>query len=316
MIYTVTLNPALDRELTVPEIRFNDVLRATVVRIDFGGKGFNVSRALHALGGESVALGFVGGGTGARIARGLAGLGIRTDFVEISDETRTNVSIVSERLPQHIKVNEAGPVISPEEGAALLSKVASLAQAGDWWVLSGSLPHGLPPTFYAEIIECVQRAGGRAVLDTSGEPLKRACEVRPYLVKPNAFEATELTGIPVTSPEDSQAAVAAIHALGVAHVYMSFGKAGALLSDGRACWVGAAPVITERNPIGAGDSAVAGVMWGLSHDLPLPEVLRWGIACGTAAASLPGTTMGDLALVSSFLDRVVVRRLEVGAGLD
>ncbi len=309
MIYTVTLNPALDRELTVPEIRFNDVLRATVVRNDSGGKGFNVSRALHALGTETVALGFVGGETGARIARGLAELGIATDFVAISGETRTNISIVSETATHHIKVNEAGPTITPEEQAALLEQIEKRACEDDWWVLSGSLPKGVAPEFYAQIIERVQRVGGRAMLDTSGAPLKHACAARPFIAKPNAFEATELTGIPVTSPEDAGAAVAAIHALGVENVYMSFGKAGALVSDGRTCWFGAAPVIKERNPIGAGDCAVAGLMWGLSRGLPLPEALRWGIASGTTAASLPGTGVGDLALVSSFFEQVVIRIL-------
>ncbi|MDX9954645.1 MAG: 1-phosphofructokinase [Anaerolineae bacterium] len=309
MIYTVTLNPALDRELTVPEIRFNDVLRATVVRNDSGGKGFNVSRALHALGTETVALGFIGGETGARIARGLAELGIATDFIGVGGETRTNISIVSETAAHHIKVNEAGPTITPEEQAAMLAQVEALAHEGDWWVLSGSLPKGIAPDFYAQIVERVQCAGARAMLDTSGAPLKHACAARPFIAKPNAFEATELTGIPVTSPEDAGAAVAAIHDLGVENVYMSFGKAGALISDGHTCWFGAAPTIKERNPIGAGDCAVAGLMWGLSRGLPLPEALRWGIASGTTAASLPGTGVGDLGLVSSFFEQVVIRTL-------
>jgi fructose-1-phosphate kinase PfkB-like protein len=111
VIYTVTLNPALDRELKVPEIVFGEVLRASAQQVDFGGKGFNVSRALRGLGAESVALGLVGGFAGKMIAAGLARLGIRTDFVEVAGETRTNVTVVDPG--RHIKVNEAGPEIAP-----------------------------------------------------------------------------------------------------------------------------------------------------------------------------------------------------------
>ena len=309
MIYTITLNPALDRELTVPEIHFDDVLRATALRIDYGGKGFNVSRALRKLGRKTVALGFVGGSAGHKISFGLTDLGIATDFVDINGETRTNISIVSERAARYIKVNESGPVITLAEQEELLAKVEDLARAEDWWVLSGSLPRGVPDTFYADIIERVQREGGKAVVDTSGASLARACEARPFLVKPNAFEAEELTGIPVTSPADAEAALAAIHQLGVARVFITFGKDGALLSDGRHRWLATSPAIEESNPIGAGDSAVAGLMWGLSSDLPLPEALCWGVACGAAAASLPGTAVGDYTLVSSLFENVDVTEL-------
>src|SRR4051794_19429177 len=123
MIYTVTLNPALDRELTVPALVFDDVLRASATRVDCGGKGFNVGRMLGALGAESVALGFAGGHTGSMLRDGLAALGIATDFVWVAGETRTNISIVTTRYDRHIKVNEPGPTISPNEQAELRAQV-------------------------------------------------------------------------------------------------------------------------------------------------------------------------------------------------
>ena len=311
MIYTVTLNPALDRELTVPTIQYDEVLRATEVRIDYGGKGFNVSRALRALGQSSVALGFLGGMTGHRFVDGLPCLGIEVDFVEIKDETRTNISIVTANRSRYLKVNEPGPEILPIEQAALLEKIKGLAKPGDWWVLSGNLPRGVPAAFYAQMIALVQAAGARVVLDTSGEPLKHGCEAGPYLVKPNADEATELTGIAVITPEGAREAVKAIVALGAQNVFMSFGKLGALLFDGECAWFAAAPRIEERNPIGAGDCAVAGLTWGLSQNLPASEALRWGVASGSAAASLAGTTVGDYALVSALVERVEVKPLWV-----
>jgi 1-phosphofructokinase family hexose kinase len=306
MIYTLTLNPALDRELTVPELAFDQVLQASTLRVDFGGKGFNVSRALAALGEESVAVGLVGGLTGQRIATGLAELGIRTDFVPISGETRTNVSIVSQSQTHHLKVNEAGPTIAPTEQAALLQKICGLAQKDDWWVLSGSLPPGAAATLYAEIIGLVQSAGAHALLDTSGLPLRHGCEAGPFLAKPNASEAGELTGKLITSPQEAQAAVTPIHALGVRNILLSLGKAGALLSTGEQIWLAKPPQIQERNPIGAGDSAVAGLVWGLSHHLNWPEILRWSAACGAATASLDGTAVGSKSLVQRLVGQVEV----------
>ena len=131
MIYTVTLNPALDRELAVAAVAFDEVLRATESRVDCGGKGFNVSRMLASLGAESVALGFAGGRTGEALRDGLRALGIATDFVEIAGETRTNVSIVTHDHAHYIKVNEPGPTIAPGEQVALAAQVRERAQAGD-----------------------------------------------------------------------------------------------------------------------------------------------------------------------------------------
>jgi len=299
MIYTLTLNPAFDRELTVAAFAFDKVLRASAVRVDCGGKGFNVSRALGALGAESIAVGFVGGATGESLTIGLAELGIKTDFVQIAGETRTNVSVVTEDHAHYLKVNDPGPTITPAEQSALLQKIGSLAQLGDWWVLAGSLPHGIPATFYAQVIRLVQSAGAHALLDTSGEPLRVGCMARPFLVKPNAAEAGELTGSRVTSPEEARQAMGKIHSLGVENVVISLGRAGALYSDGENIWRAEPPTIDERNPIGAGDALVAGLVWGLSHGYSGAEVLRWGVACGAAAASLDGTAMGSRPLVES-----------------
>jgi len=306
MIYTLTLNPALDRELTVPDLVFDEVLRATALRIDYGGKGFNVSRALAALGAESIALGFVGGKTGEKLEAGLASLGVKTDFTWLGQETRTNVSVVSQRQPHYLKVNESGPTVTPAEQDALMKKVEDLGQAGDWWVLAGSLPPGASETIYADVITRLQSVGAHAILDTSGLPLRHGCEGGPFLVKPNAHEASELTGLSIATVADARAAAPSIHALGVELVLISMGKAGALLSDGETIWRARPPEVEERNPIGAGDASVAGLVWGLSEALPLPDVLRWSMACGAAAASLEGTAVGSYDLVASLVEQVSI----------
>jgi 1-phosphofructokinase family hexose kinase len=306
MLYTVTLNPAVDRELTVPAIEFDSVLRATASQVDFGGKGFNVSRVLKSLGTASTALGFAGGKSGELLRDGLQSLGIETDFVWIDGETRTNVSIVSPAQKRYVKANEPGPTISAGEQAALLQKIRGLAKKGDWWVLAGSLPPGVPDSIYAEITTHVQANGARVLLDTSGDALQYGCQAGPYLVKPNAFEAHKLTGLPVDTLPQIVAAAGAIQAMGASCVVISLGKDGAMLyKDGQA-WIGHSPRIEERNPIGAGDSMVGGLVWGLHEGLDVAEALRWGIACGAATASLSGTAVGDRDLVESLVSKVQV----------
>jgi 1-phosphofructokinase family hexose kinase len=307
MIYTVTLNPALDRELTVPALAFNDVLRASATRSDVGGKGFNVSRMLASLGSASVALGFAGGHTGAMLRDGLHALGIETDFVQITGETRTNISIVSDRDGQHIKVNEPGPTISAEEQAQLRARLRARIEPGDWCVLAGSVPPGVPPTIYADLIADIHRAGGRAILDTSGDALQHGVAAQPFLVKPNIAEISALTGMTIESMHDAFAAAQRLERIDM--VVVSMGKAGALLAQNGQGWTATSPPIHERNPIGAGDSMVGGLVWALSHGYAPSEALRWGVACGAATARLPGTAVGSAADVQREAANVSVNRI-------
>jgi 1-phosphofructokinase family hexose kinase len=304
MIYTVTLNPAVDRELQVEELIFDKVLRASRFRVDCGGKGFNVARMLRSLGTSSVAIGFAAGKAGELLNDELQALGIQTGFVWVDGETRTNVSIVNADHSHHIKVNEPGPTISGDDMIKLMQKIRDLAKPGDAWVLAGSLPPGVPPSIYSDMITILQSAGAQVFLDTSDEALRQACQANPFLIKPNAEEARELTGLPINTPAEIAAAGKAIQAMGAGNVIISLGKQGALLVNGRQAWLAASPDIVERNPIGAGDSMVAGLVWGLSQSHDLPEALRRGIACGAATASQSGTSVGTLAQVNELLPQV------------
>ena len=291
MIYSLTLNPALDRELTVPRIRINEVLRAETVRVDCGGKGLNVSRALAALGQPSIAMGFIGGDTGSRLERELAAAGVESDFVKVGGETRTNVCIVAADSGQHIKVNEPGPTVTQPEQQALLASLERRARAGDWWVVSGSLPAGADPRLYARVIDVVRSAGGRVLLDTSEEALQHGCAARPYLVKPNATEAAQLTGINVCNVTTAHAATMKLHQRGAEIAVISLGKQGALLSAPNGVWAASPPAVQARNANGAGDALLAGLVYSLSHGEEFPDALRMGVACGTAAAGLNGTAV-------------------------
>jgi len=310
VIVTVTPNPVLDRSLTVERILFDEVTRASAVQLDWGGKGFNVSRALQALGLESLAMGFVGGTTGQTLERGLHDLSIATDFVTIGGDNRSNVVIREKGSERYVKVNELGPTIQPQEMAAFVERVRDKVQPGDIWVLAGSLPPGLPTDFYARLITIVRERGGRPFLDTSGEPLRSGCAAAPTLVKPNTVEAAEMTGCTISSlgpdrpPRRSlQAAQHFLH-LGIEMVALSLGADGLLLARGEEAVWARPPAVQPPNPTGAGDALLAGVIFGLVQNLPLPEVARWGVASGTASAMGQGISVGTLSEVQSWYRRV------------
>lgn len=311
MIYTLTLNPAVDRELTVPAVEFDSVLRATKSQVDFGGKGFNVSRLLKGMGITSTAVGFLGGKAGEVLQDGLRSLGVGTEFVWVSGETRTNVSIVTQSGGHYIKVNEKGPQVEAAKQQELLEKIAQLARPGDWWVLAGSLPPGVSDAFYAQVVSVLNQRQAQAVLDTTGEALRLGCAEKPYLVKPNAEEARSLTGLPMDSPEEIARGAAEIRKMGAQNVVISMGKAGALLQTESDTWLTHSPKIKEKNPIGAGDSMVGGLVWALTQGLALKDALGWGVACGAATASLSGTEVGSRSLVDALLAQVRYERLEV-----
>lgn len=309
MIYTLTLNPAVDRELTVAAVEYDAVLRASESRVDFGGKGFNVSRMLKSLGTESTAVGFLGGRTGDLLREGLQDLGIGTDFVKIHGETRTNISIVTENHSHYIKVNEKGPLATAEDQAALLAKIDAVTRRGDWWVLAGSLPPGVADDFYARIIRTLNAHQASAILDTTGESLRLGCLEKPFLVKPNVEEARSLTGLPMGNVPEIVEAATAIRTMGAQNVVISMGKGGALLQTSQGAWRVESPRIQEKNPIGAGDSMVGGLVWALTQGRDLKESLAWGVASGAASASLSGTEVGSRPLVESLLAQVVFEEL-------
>jgi 1-phosphofructokinase family hexose kinase len=288
MIITVTPNPVLDHTLTVPEIVFDTVTRATAVRDDWGGKGFNVSRVLLALGVESTALGFVGGATGQRLTAGLASLGLPTDFVTIAGETRTNVVITEADSERYVKVNEVGPTVQPAEITQFMEKVRQRAAPGDTWALCGSLPPGVPDDFYAQLIQILEPRGVCVLLDTSGAALRLGCEARPFLVKPNADEAAVFAGHPVDTRDAALHAARAFLKHGITQVALSLGATGLLLATREAAVFAIPPDVPVKNVTGAGDALLAGLAYALKHDLSLAEQARWGVAAGTASAMHEG----------------------------
>jgi 1-phosphofructokinase family hexose kinase len=289
MIITVTPNPALDRTLTVPAIVFDDMVRASESRLDLDGKGVNVSKALRALGLPTVIMGFAGGPAGEMLERGLRELGFAADFTRVAGETRTNTMIVDAASARYVKANEPGPTLRADELAAFYAQARGRLAPGDTWILSGSLPPAAPDGFYAELVALIHSSGARALLDTSGEPLRLGCAARPYLVKPNADEAQALTGEPIDGDAAALRAAASFLDRGAELVALSLGAQGLLLAARGQAVRARPPRVRALNPVGAGDALLAGVAWALEQRLDLAELARWGVASGTAAAMRVGT---------------------------
>lgn len=308
MLITITPNPVLDKTITVPQITFNEVLRAVSTREDFGGKGFNVSRALKAMGMESLAMGFIGGTTGRKLEKGLENLGIATDMVTIDAETRTNIVISAAESEHYIKVNEAGPPLHPKDMRQLFERIKRRVKHGDLCALCGSLPPGVPDDFYAELIILIQNCGAKTFLDTSGMALQAGLAARPFLVKPNAEEAAVLAGHAVSSVADAKLAAELLLDAGASMVALSLGGQGMVFAekrDGQVSIIHAVPPIVKvANPTGAGDALLAGVMFAFEKEMSMKDAVRWGVASGTAAAMHEGVSVGTYEEIHELVQRI------------
>ncbi len=308
MIYTVTLNPALDKEYHVAELSLNTVMRAAAVKEDYGGKGFNIARLLTTWGADCTALGLVGGHTGEILSSGLEKSGIAANFTHISGETRTNISIVSDHEAGYFKVNEPGPRVLEVEIETLLHLIKSLVKPDDWWILAGSLPPGVEPDIYARMIHLIQNRKGRAVLDSSGEAFKLGCRAAPFLIKPNTEEFIQFSEMEGREEVlDIEGMIKQLHTVGVKNIILSGGKEKAICSNGTQMWVGIPPKIEEKNPIGAGDAMLAAAVYSLSRNEPLQDAFMWGMAAGSAAAGLSGTRMPARPEVEKLIKKVMIR---------
>jgi 1-phosphofructokinase len=289
MIVTVTPNPSLDRTYEVPSLARGEVLRATFDRVDPGGKGVNVSRAVAAAGRRTIAVLPLGGPEGALLSRLLTEQGIEAAGVEIEGRTRINIS-VAEPDGTLTKINAAGPHLTPAESEALLDTVRTRSEGADWIACCGSLPRGLAPAWYAELVARAHRAGARIALDTSGPSLIAALRERPDVVKPNAEELAQAVGRPLLTIGDAVKAAEELRTMGAGAVLASLGADGQLLVEETGAYYGHAdvPVGAVRSNVGAGDASLAGF---LAAGGTGAAALASAVAHGAAAVQLPGSVM-------------------------
>jgi 1-phosphofructokinase len=305
MIVTVTPNPAIDRIVVVRGFRSAGINRATVERIDIGGKGINVARNLARLGCEVVATGILGTDAVGSVVPTLAASGIQTDFVGVPGDIRVNLKILDPASAEETEINEAGPFVSDGALQELLDKLARLARRCSVMVFSGSLPPGAPDDFYARCIRIAAAAGAKTVLDTAGAPLKHGIGAAPDLVKPNQAEAQELLGGPAVDPV---MAAPRLLEYGAQTVVLSLGAAGAVSASASGIWRTTPPELAVRNTVGAGDAMVAALAFALSRSLPAPDALRSATALSAAAAA-SAAPLAALELFDELQPRITIQRV-------
>ena len=306
MIYTVTLNPTLDKTYSVPVLQPGNLHRMRPLSRDLSGKGVNVSRALRGLGIDSHILLLIAGPTGELFRQSLSAQGFVVHTVEALGDTRQNITLLDESSGIYTKLNEPGPQCGAEQVGKLLDTTRQLARPGDWWTLSGSLPPGAPPDLYACLIEIIQGAGGRACLDADGDALRLGLAARPFAAKPNSEESAELLGIPLIDDVDHACAARHIQHMGPRLVMITRGAQGLVLAMDEALCLAVHPPVPAYSPFGAGDSALAGLIWGLMEGGDIYQGAAHAVACATAAVQLEGTNFADKAHIEQIVEHVIV----------
>ncbi|MEN3357671.1 MAG: 1-phosphofructokinase [Mycobacteriales bacterium] len=286
-VVTLTLNPSLDRAIEVAELVRGAVIRAASARLDPGGKGVNVSRALLANGYPSRAVVPCGGEEGDQLVRLLAAEGVDLVAVPISGRTRSNLTI-AEPDGTVTKINEPGASLSTAEFDAVAEAVLAVAGPGDWVVGCGRLPPDLPADVYARLCRRCAASAIRVAIDTSGPALLAAVEAGPAVVKPNREELAEAAGGAIDSVQDVVDAARWLRSRGAGTVLVSLGADGAVLVEDAGVTVGESAVVEPRSTVGAGDALLAGF---LARGAAGPDALAEGMAWGAAAVRLPGSRM-------------------------
>lgn len=290
MIYTITLNPALDRTIWIDQIR-DDVSNRIINEQSYaGGKSIDVSKVLKNFHIDNTALGFVAGFAGRELEGRLLIEGIQSDFVRVSGETRTNIILHEKSTGRQLAFNARGPEVQPHELMALIEKIETLSNP-EVVTIGGSLPPGLSPEIYRKIITLAKRAKARVVLDVDGESLKEGLKANPTIIKPNIHELSELVGHELNGIDEVVAAARVINKGGVEIVLVSMGARGILMVADGAEYLAVPPKVEVRNTIGAGDSSVAGFVHGLLHGMELKDCLRFAAGSGTATTLSQGTAL-------------------------
>jgi 6-phosphofructokinase 2 len=300
-IATLTLNPALDKSTSVERLVPESKLRCAAVKMDAGGGGINVSKAIRRLGGNSTAIFPSGGHNGSVLTQMLEELGIPTDRVQVKTETRENFSVLETANSAQYRFTMPGGALSAEDAEACLHRIYRLKP--QILVASGSLPPGLPVTFYAEVAEVAKKTGARLVLDTSGQALCAAAQIGAYLLKPNLAELSALAGVRQLEMNQVDDAAMLVIAQGMAEiVVVSLGAQGALVATKDGFEHVPAPVVKPKTTVGAGDSMVGGMVWAMGEGRSHTEMAQIGVACGTAATLNEGTELFHAADVWRLLD--------------
>lgn len=306
MIITVCMNPAIDKTVEIDQLVAGGLNRIQKVEYDAGGKGINVSKTIHELGGESIATGFLGGNAGKTIEAVLREKEIGCDFVYVDGETRTNTKVF-EKTGAVTELNEPGPVISEEKLEKLLDKLEGYAKEDTLFVLSGSIPKGVDKAIYGKIITLVHKKGAKVLLDADGELFRKALPANPDIIKPNRVELEEYAGLDAAaSKEELKKLAEKFLQQGIENVAVSMGKSGAMF-----LWNGyeaecPALCVKAHSTVGAGDAMVAALAFAWESKLDREETIRLCMAASAGAVTTIGTKPPSKELVEELKKLVVI----------
>ena len=309
MIYTVTLNPALDKTVEIPGMALDTVNRITEMRTDPGGKGINVSKVIAKLGGESCAVGILGGESGRTLEKLLEGEPFATRFRFVEGQTRTNIKIIDREGHTNTDINEPGLTVTAAELDALLRELLAEILPGDIVVLAGSLPKGAPQDTYRSWTAACKKTGARVFLDADGALLAEGIKAAPHLIKPNDGELSRLAGQKLETLEELTAEGRKLLERGIERVVISLGGRGALyLRKGSTIYAEGLRV-PVGSTVGAGDSVVAALAYAEAQGLSEEEAVRLSTAAGAANVMCSGTQAAEREAVEALLPKVRFSRL-------
>lgn len=310
MIYTVTLNPALDKTVEIPSLTVDAVNRITSMRTDPGGKGINVSKVIQKLGGASVAAGILGGATGRAILSALTEMGLTTLFHFVEGETRTNMKIIDPDNHTNTDINEPGVTVSEEILEKLLEELLVKVTKEDIVVISGSMPKGSPKDTYYTWTKAFREKGAKVILDADGDLLKAGLKASPYLIKPNNHELGALTGRALETPEEiAETAAELMKEYGIGKVVVSMGGDGAVYVTKDKTIYAEGLKVPVGSTVGAGDSVVAALAVSEEEGKTLEETVRLSTAVGAANVMCSGTQAAEYEVVETLLPKVVFRTI-------
>ncbi len=310
MITTVTLNAAIDQVYEMNTLLVGQTNRVMQKFQQGGGKGINVARVITALGGDVFIGGFVGGLNGEKIKTLLIEERLQTSFIQIEDDSRICLTVTNQEKKEMTELLEEGPTIQQHEWEKMLDWIELQANHSEYFVLSGSLPKGVPTDAYATIICLLKQKGVRVALDTSGEALKKGIAALPFAIKPNEDEINQLVGKPVKGQEDLIEAGEKLHELGIEHVCFSLGEKGALFIHSSGVYKVNAPTIQVVNTVGSGDAFLGGLMYKLSQGTDYSEAYKWAVACGSVNAGNKEIAKVQKEAVKSLLKELQITKIK------
>ncbi len=306
MIITVTLNPAIDKTVELNKLVQGGLNRLTNVISDVGGKGINVSKTIKALGGETIATGFLGGSTGNLITKALKEQGIPADFVEMKNEIRTNLKVV-EPDGQVTELNEPGPIVAKEELDTLTKKLLAYATNETLFVLAGSIPGGIPMNSYQTLTQQLKEKGARVFVDADGELFAHSLKAKPDMIKPNRHEL-ELyfhKDYRVGEEELIEMGRELVHQ-GISMAAISLGQGGAFFFTKEKLLKCPGLKVEVHSTVGAGDAMVAALAYGFDLGLELEACIKLGLATSAGAVTTTGTKPPGRELVDALTKQVEV----------